>query len=776
MSSFYSPKENVILPTDTLDHSTVNTGVSAGFHPRDLLSGLIVFLVALPLCLGIALASNAPLVSGLISGVIGGVLVGSISGSRTSVSGPAAGLSAIVAAQLANLGAFETFLLAVMLAGVIQIALGLLRAGGLSAFFPSSVIQGLLAAIGVILILKQLPHILGHDTDPEGEMAFEQPDHENTFSELTKLLEGEVHQGAIVVGGISLLLLFAWDRSVKLKRSFIPAPLAVVLVGVGLKTLMDRVGGDWQILNSHLVQVPVAKDWSEVTHFFRSPDWTQITRPAVWFAGVTVCAVATLETLLNLEAVDKIDPQQRNSPPNQELIAQGCGNVLCGLFGGIPITSVIVRSSVNINSGAKSKVSAIFHGVLLALCVVLIPSWLNLIPLAGLAAILLHTGTKLVSPKLFLRMWKDGQYQFIPFMSTLVGIVFTDLIIGVAVGLIISLTFILASNVRRPVDQVEESRLGESINHIQLPQQVSFLNRAALQSALDKIPRDTHLLIDASISNFIDPDILALLRDYQQQTGPVRGVKVSTKGFRSRMGIEDRILFNEYSTRSLQERLSPAEVLGWMKSGNDRFRSGNRLQRDLSFQINASSTGQYPLAVILGCIDSRAPAEMVFDVGLGELFSIRIAGNIVREKVLGSLEYACSVAGAKLILVMAHTRCGAVQTAVQLASRDEHQCGGFHCEHLDLIINEIQKSIDSKQLEGWDKRTPTVQQSIVDEVARRNALNSVNWIYQESATLRRMSDEGKIAIVPALYHIETGLIDFMIQSAIGAPLELSNEG
>ena len=746
-----------------------------GLPTRDLLSGLIVFLVALPLCLGIALASNAPLVSGLISGVIGGVFVGWMSGSRTSVSGPAAGLTAIVAAQIASLGAFETFLLAVVLAGILQVALGLLRAGGLAAFFPSSVIQGLLAAIGTILILKQLPHILGHDTDPEGEMAFDQPDHENTFSELTKLFYGEVHQGAIVVGAISLILLFVWDRFPKLKKGFLPAPLVVVFLGIAIKALFDGVGGNWQILSSHLVQVPVAKDWSELTSFFQFPDWNQIARPAVWIAGGTVCVVATLETLLNLEAVDKLDPQQRNSPPNQELIAQGCGNILCGLLGGIPITSVIVRSSVNINAGAKTKLSAIFHGVLLALCVVLIPSWLNMIPLAGLAAILLHTGTKLVHPKLLIRMWKDGPYQFLPFIATLLGIVFTDLIIGVSIGLAISLAFILASNIRRPVDQVVESRLGEAINHIQLPQQVSFLNRAALQRVFDKTPKDTHLLIDASISGFIDPDILALIRDYQQVTGPVRGVTVSTKGFQSRLGIEDKILYHEYSTRELQQRLSPADVLAWMKAGNERFRSGKRLQRDLTFQINATTTGQFPLAVILGCIDSRAPAEMVFDVGLGELFSTRIAGNVVREKVLGSLEYACAVAGAKLILVMGHTRCGAVQTAVQLAVRGEESCEQLGCDHLNLIIKEIQKSADSQILERWDERTPLVQQSIVDEVARRNALNSVQWIYRESATLRRMADQGKIAIVGALYHIENGIIDFMTKEAIGAEVERPNE-
>jgi carbonic anhydrase/SulP family sulfate permease len=242
------------------------------------------------------------------------------------------------------------------------------------------------------------------------------------------------------------------------------------------------------------------------------------------------------------------------------------------------------------------------------------------------------------------------------------------------------------------------------------------------------------------------------------------------------LGIEDKILYHEYSTRELQQRLTPADVLAWMKTGNERFRSGNRLQRDLTFQINATTTGQFPLAVILGCIDSRAPAEMVFDVGLGELFSTRIAGNVVREKVLGSLEYACAVAGAKLILVMGHTRCGAVQTAVQLAVRGDQSCEQLGCDHLNLIIQEIQKSTDSKLLEGWDQHAPLVQQSIVDEVARRNALNSVQWIYRESATLRRMADEGRIAIVGALYHIESGIIDFMTHEAIGAALDRSSGG
>lgn len=450
-------------PRITLDPESQESPVQSQSSPqvylKDLLAGLIVFLVALPLCLGIALASGAPLFAGILSGVIGGVLVGLLSGSRTSVSGPAAGLTAIVAAQIQNLGAFETFLLAVVFAGVLQIILGLLRAGSLSSYFPTSVIQGLLAAIGVILILKQLPHLLGHDTDPEGEMAFEQPDHENTFTEIGKLFTGEIHQGAILVGLITLGMLLGWDKIKKLKKSPVPAPLLVVLLGIAIKFLLDRLGGEWTIGESHLVQVPVANDLGQLRDFFRMPDWSQWSNLKVYIAGGIICLVATLETLLNLEAVDKLDPRQRVSPSNRELVAQGTGNILCGLTGGIPITSVIVRSSVNINAGASTKLSAVFHGVLLGVCALAIPTWLNEIPLAALAAILLHTGLKLVHPTLIKRMWKDGIYQFIPFIATLIGIVLTDLIIGVAIGLVISLAFILLSNMRRPVTIIKEQRL-----------------------------------------------------------------------------------------------------------------------------------------------------------------------------------------------------------------------------------------------------------------------------------------------------------------------------
>ena len=433
----------------------------------DLLAGLAVFIVALPLCLGVALSSNAPLLSGLMAGIVGGVLVGILSGSHTSVSGPPAGLTAIVAAEIAALGSFEAFLLAVVVAGLIQIGLGTARAGFIAAFFPSSVLKGLLAAIGVILILKQIPHVLGRDADPEGDMSFQQPDHENTFSEFGEL-PFDVHAGAAVIGLVSIAVMIVWDRYRPLKKSRIPAPLVVVLLGVCISAVFRQLGGRWLIGAKHLVQVPVAASLPALVGFLHWPDFSQWSNLAVYKGGLTIALVASLETLLNLEAVDKIDPQQRTSPPSRELVAQGIGNITVGLLGGIPLTSVVVRSSVNINAGGQTKLSAISHGVLLFVCVLFLPVWLNQIPLSCVAAILLVTGAKLASPKLVRQMWNEGRYQFLPFALTVIAIVLTDLLIGILIGFVVSLSFILNSNLRRPIRRVFEKHLGGNVLHIEL--------------------------------------------------------------------------------------------------------------------------------------------------------------------------------------------------------------------------------------------------------------------------------------------------------------------
>jgi len=727
---------------------------------RDLTAGLVVFLVALPLCLGVALASGAPLFSGLLAGIIGGILVGLLSGSSTSVSGPAAGLTAVVAAQIVALGSFEAFLLAVVFAGVIQIVLGLARGGFVAAFIPSSVIKGLLAAIGVILILKQIPHVVGHDPDPEGDMEFFQPDKQNTFSELVQTV-GDIHPGAAVIGLLSILLLVMWDRSKKLKKSPIPAPLVVVLFGVGLSLVFRNLGGSWLIESSHLVQVPVANNISEFLGFLRLPDFAQVSNPAIYMAAFTLAAVASLETLLNLEAVDKIDPQQRTSPPSRELIAQGVGNVVSGLAGGLPITSVIVRSSVNINSGGQSKLSTIIHGLLLLVSVVFLASWLNVIPLSCLAAILLVTGVKLASPALVRQMLAGGKTQFIPFATTVLAIVFTDLLIGVLIGLAVSTAFILWSNARRPLRVVIEKHLGGDVVHIELANQVSFLNKAAITRVLDTVRRGGHILLDARSTDYIDPDVLDLIRDFDEITGPARGVEVSLLGFRRRYHLEDRLQYVDHSTRDLQEAVTPEQVLQILKDGHERFRTDQRLTRDFGRQVEATAAGQHPLAVVLSCIDSRAPVEMIFDLGVGDIFSVRVAGNVSSRKVLGSIEYGCAVAGAKLVLVMGHTRCGAVAAAVDLKCSGKSASEATGCQHVEFIVDDVQLAIDPGSCDKIQQVSLQEKQQLVDSVARVNVERVVKSMLAESTTLAKLVREGRIILVGAMYDVATGRIEFL---------------
>ncbi|MCA9129716.1 MAG: sulfate transporter [Planctomycetales bacterium] len=733
---------------------------SNGWSVQDLISGTVVFLVALPLCLGIALASNAPLQAGLLAGIVGGIVVGFMSGSSTSVSGPAAGLAAIVASQINTLG-FEAFLLAVLLAGAIQLTFGIMQLGNLAAFVPTSVINGLLAAIGLILILKQIPHLLGHDTDPEGEMSFTQPDKENTFSELMTLFEGEIHLGAVAIGLISIVILVTWSRVNLLKKSLVPAPLIVVLAGVALSRLFLWLGDPWLMESSHLVDVPVVRSVSEASQFVQAPASASWNNPAVYLAAVTIAIVASLETLLNLEAVDKLDPKKRRSPPSRELIAQGAGNMIAGLIGALPITSVIVRSSVNVHSGANSRWSAIVHGFLLLGSVALLPSYLNLIPLSALAAILIVTGVKLASPELFRKMWLGGRYQFLPFLITLLAIVFSDLLVGVLIGLAISALFILNSNLRYPIETVVERHLGGEVKRIVLPNQVSFLNRASVEKALEDTPRGSRLLIDGSNSDYVDPDVLGVLGEFREQSARLRGIEISFSGFREKYGFKDDMRYVQHSTSELQRLLTPEDVLEILREGNSRFVAGERLSRNLRHQVAATSAGQFPFAVVLSCIDSRAPVETILDLGLGDIFSIRVAGNVTSGDVLGSMEFGCKVAGAKLVLVLGHTRCGAVTSTVKLQAAGQDAAEVTGCGHLHHIVEEIEHSalaLAESGLEG---------QELIEAVARRNVLHSVEQILQQSATIRTLAERGQVAVVGAMYDVTTGAVEFYDDIAVG---------
>jgi len=504
---------------------------------NDFPAGIVVFLVAVPLCLGIALASGAPFFSGMIAGIIGGIVVGVMSNSHLSVSGPAAGLAAVVLASITKLGAFETFLLAVFLAGAIQLLLGFLKAGAIANYFPSSVIKGMLTAIGIIIILKQIPHAFGYDKDSEGDFKFIQIDGENTFSGLINSIN-KIDLGATLICLISLAIIILWERPFfKKKLKLLPGGLVAVITAVVLNEIFIKTGHSLGVSGDHLVNVPVAGSFSEFLGFFTLPDFSQLTNPQVYIVALTIAAVASIETLLCIEAVDKLDPEKRTTSPNQELVAQGVGNMASGLIGGIPITSVIVRSSANLNAQAKSKMSTIIHGLLILICVTLIPTILNKIPLAALAAILLMTGYKLCNIALFQKMFAIGKYQWAPFVVTVVAIVFTDLLTGVGIGLFVSILALLYGNYKNSYYfHKEKHREGETIL-IHLSEEVSFLNKASIKLTLEHLPANTTVIIDAYDSHYIDYDVLELIRDFKDFQAPSKNITCKTVGFKEKYNI-----------------------------------------------------------------------------------------------------------------------------------------------------------------------------------------------------------------------------------------------
>ncbi|MFC3199065.1 SulP family inorganic anion transporter [Parapedobacter deserti] len=498
----------------------------------DFPASIVVFLVALPLCLGIAMASGAPLFAGLLTGIIGGIVVASFSGSQLSVSGPAAGLTVIVLGAIEQLGAYETFLLAVVVAGLMQLVLGVIKAGMIGNYFPSAVIIGMLAGIGVIIILKQLPHAVGYDAAYFGEESFLQQNQENTFSALQNAL-GAINYGATIICLLSLAILILWPKFKKLK--VVPAPLVVVFLAVGLSRAFE--GTALALSADHLVLIPVVQSFGEFLGLFTFPDFTQILNKDVWIIAATLAIIASLETLLSLEAVDKIDPFKRVSPTNRELFAQGIGNTTSGLLGGIPMTAVIVRSSANVNAGGRTRQSAILHGIWLLLAVVTIPQIINLIPLACLAAILLHTGYKLANPASFKRMWHKGFDQFIPFVVTILAVVFTDLLTGVGIGLLVAMFYILKNNLTNAFEyEIVENEDGAKITFT-LAEEVTFLNKAAIQKALYDLPkRINEIVIDGSHSRFIDKDVIEVIKDFEQNA-VAKGKSIELVGIVNRKNV-----------------------------------------------------------------------------------------------------------------------------------------------------------------------------------------------------------------------------------------------
>ena len=478
----------------------------------DAPASIVVLLVALPLCLGIALGSGAPLFSGIIAGMVGGIVIGIVSGSQLSVSGPAAGLTVIVAAAIIKLQVYEAFLLAVVLAGILQLVLGYVKAGVIGDYIPNSVIKGMLAAIGLILILKQLPHLVGYDTDFVGDENFAQGDTNNTFSEIFSAFRS-ITPTAILIGIVSLVILFLWERKfIKSHKilKLIPGALLAVLAGTFINEYLKLNHSEYAIDADKLVKLPVASDIRHFFSFFSFPDFRFINHMDTWVTAITLAIVASLETLLGIEAVDKLDPFKRVTPANRELKAQGIGNIVSGLIGGLPLTSVVVRSSANVSAGAKTKVSTILHGVLLLLCVFFIPLILNKIPLSALAAVLIFTGYKLARVSLFKEFFQKGWDQFMPFVVTVIAILTTDLLIGIIVGIIVGLFFMVRSNFRSSVFVVNDH------NHylIRFRKDVSFLNKPIVKEKLEDVPENAFVIIDATRADFIDKDVIEEVNNF----------------------------------------------------------------------------------------------------------------------------------------------------------------------------------------------------------------------------------------------------------------------
>jgi len=522
---------------------------------NDLPASIVVFFVAIPLCLGIALASGAPLFSGLIAGIIGGIVVGALSGSAIGVSGPAAGLAAIVLVAIGDLGGFENFLLAVVLGGVIQIGFGILKAGIIGYYFPSSVIKGMLTGIGIIIILKQIPHFFGYDPDPEGDFAFFQVDGKNTFSEILDTFNN-ISPGATIIALIGLAILILWSNVLSKKGKIfqlVQGPLVAVVVGIVFYNLTKN-SEFWGIASEHLVSVPVPEDASDFMAQFSFPNFGAITNPQIWITGFTIALVASLETLLCVEATDKLDPHKNVTPTNRELLAQGTGNILSGMIGGLPITQVIVRSSANIQSGGRTKMSAIIHGFLLLISVILIPTLLNMIPLSVLAAILFIVGYKLAKPALFKKMYDLGWKQSIPFFVTVLGIIFTDLLIGIGLGLAVGIVVILIKSYQNShFLHIEDKSDGKHRIKMTLAEEVTFFNKGAILKELDGLPEDTYLEIDVLKTRYLDNDIIEILEDFLFRA---RERNIDIKLVSKRGVVENPLSFIEFFEKRPKSNIS----------------------------------------------------------------------------------------------------------------------------------------------------------------------------------------------------------------------------
>lgn len=700
----------------------------------DLPSGLVVFLVALPLCLGIALASGAPLLSGIITGIVGGIIVGSLSGSQLAVSGPAAGLTTIVAAAITTLHSYEAFLVSVILAGIIQIILGLVKAGKVGLFFPSNVIKGMLAAIGIILILKQIPHAFGYDADAEGDFTFIQADNNNTFTEINNVLS-KLNMGATLIFAISMAILMLWDTPAFKKIKSIPAGLVVVIVGVLTSVGLNSLPAVMHLRANSFVKIPVLSSLGDAASVLRVPDFSQIGNHDVWIIAITIAFVASLETLLSIEAVDKLDPQKRSTPLNRELMAQGVGNTIAGLLGGLPLTAVIVRGATNVSAGAKTKLSAIFHGVLLLVTVMLIPGILNMIPLASLAAVLIMVGYKLAKVQLFKDMYRSGWGQFTPFVVTVVAIILSDLLKGVLIGMAVSIVFILVNATKDLIFSTVTDTEAGKVQRLVLSEQVTFLNKAHLNEFFSNIQPGSSVWIDATQTRYIEQDCLEILQDFK--------LKAAANGTLCTItGLKDHYTFLEAKTEMLahdHEHDHHHHDYHDLFANNRKF-IADKLQLDINY-FSKLSTGQSPPFLIVGCSDSRAPLEMITGAQPGEIFSQRnIANQVIPSdpNLMSVLQYGVEALKVKHIIVCGHYGCGGIKAAVAGGTNGTlnqwlgqiREIYRKHKEELEAITDPEMQHRRLVELNVEEQIQHLRSTAIVQDALKRGQpLNIYGWVY-----------------------------------------------
>lgn len=718
------------------------------YFKQDFSASIVVFLVAIPLCLGVAMAANAPIISGLISGIMGGVIVGFLSQSNLSVSGPSAAIAAVIISAIAHFHSYETALLSIFIAGILQIFSGFKGYGFIADYIPNNVIQGMMCGIGIILVSKQMPIAFTLFKN------YSEIKHALIDASDSVLLHPLIHlgfhinSGGILLSLLSLTILFYLDRKKPAITRFLPAPMIVVILGSMV---------NWWFISKHSIfaqhapQLVHLPRFENITHLWQSlpsPNWLAWKNPEIYLYALVLYAITTLETLLNINATEKVDPKRQNINKNRELIAQGVGNMLGSILGSIPISSVIVRTSVNIEAGAQTKCATIFHGLLLLVTICFIPFVLNVIPLCLLSSILMYTGYKLSKPSIYREVYRQGFNRFIPFIVTVLSIVIFNLLIGIVLGLLIHLFFILHSNSTARIDLIREVYPGGINYRLLLPQQTTFLNKASIVAELGSIPNDTNLTIDARYTKFIDKELIEYIHEFKEYIAPNRQINLNLEGFKDVYEINDHINFINVTSYDAQSNLTPQDVLAILKQGNERFLNDKDIHRSNLINVQFSANTQHPIACILGCIDSRVPVETIFDMTLGDLFCARIAGNIINDDILASIEYACHVVGAKLIVILGHSSCGAIQAA----------CNHVEKGHITSLLEKIKPAINAEHHTKVERTGSN--NKFVAEVTRLNIAHSMLEIYRRSSILRSMLDKKQIGIIGGIYDVATGVVHF----------------